>query len=230
MDVQVFGNLPPARGQGKNTRSPVRPFDLALDGERAFVAILTGSEQAFPEHPFTWIARTPPVTPPEENRPHARHRPPRPGLPPPAHHGPPGAERARAAPSCACWRAAGRRPGWRSRRSTGGAGWSRPSSWWRLVVAIVLLATAAVARLAGGAPSAAGGPSPTSAAASSAAGVDARTVVVQPGDTLWSIAAAVAPDADVRITVDQLVAAQRRAARSSPVRSSSSPLEQPDRR
>jgi len=75
-----------------------------------------------------------------------------------------------------------------------------------LVVTFVLLATAAVARLAGGAPSAAGGPSPTSAAASSAAGVAAPTVVVQPGDTLWSIAADVAPDADVRITVDQLVA------------------------
>ena len=74
-------------------------------------------------------------------------------------------------------------------------------------MAFVLLATAAVARLAGGAPSAAGGPSPTSAAASSAAGVAAPpTVVVQPGDTLWSIAADVAPDADVRITVDQLIA------------------------
>ena len=34
----------------------------------------------------------------------------------------------------------------------------------------------------------------------------AATVVVQPGDTLWSIAADVAPDADVRITVDQLIA------------------------
>ena len=74
------------------------------------------------------------------------------------------------------------------------------------VVALVLLATAAVARLAGGAPSAAGGLPPTSAAASSAAGVAAPTVVVQPGDTLWSIAAEVAPDADVRLTVDQLVA------------------------
>jgi LysM repeat protein len=64
-----------------------------------------------------------------------------------------------------------------------------------------------VARIAGGAPSAAGGLSPTSAAASSAAGVAApSTVVVQPGDTLWSIAAEVAPDVDVRITVDQLVA------------------------
>ena len=62
-----------------------------------------------------------------------------------------------------------------------------------------------MARIAGGAPSAAGGLPPTSAAAPSAAGV-APTVVVQPGDTLWTIAADVAPDADVRITVDQLIA------------------------
>jgi len=83
----------------------------------------------------------------------------------------------------------------------------------RIVVALVLsaallLASAAVARLAGGAPSsAAGDPSPTSAAAVSAAGVAAPlTVVVQPGDTLWSIAAAIAPEVDVRVTVDRLVA------------------------
>jgi hypothetical protein len=86
----------------------------------------------------------------------------------------------------------------------------------RLLVAIIavavlaatfLRASAAVARIAGGAPSAAGASSPTSAAASSAAGVAAPpTAVVQPGDTLWSIAAAAAPDVDVRITVDQLVA------------------------
>jgi hypothetical protein len=76
-----------------------------------------------------------------------------------------------------------------------------------LTATFVLLADAALARIAGGAPSAAGGPSPTSAAASGAAGVAAPpTVVVQPGDTLWSIAADVAPGADVRITVDQLVA------------------------
>ena len=75
-----------------------------------------------------------------------------------------------------------------------------------LVVAAILLASAAAARIAGGAPSAAGGQSPTSAVASSAAGVAAPpTIVVQPGDTLWSIAAEVAPEADVRITVDQLV-------------------------
>ena len=72
----------------------------------------------------------------------------------------------------------------------------------RLVVAILaavvlgaayLLVSSALARIAGGAPSsAAGGPSPT--------------VVVQPGDTLWSIAAAAAPDVDVRVTVDRLIA------------------------
>jgi hypothetical protein len=76
-----------------------------------------------------------------------------------------------------------------------------------LVVALTLLAGAALARFAGGAPSAAGGPSPTPAGASGAAGVAAPpTVVVQPGDTLWTIAADVAPGADVRITVDRLVA------------------------
>ena len=74
-----------------------------------------------------------------------------------------------------------------------------------VVVAFVLLATAAVARFAGGAPSAAGGPTPASAAASGAAGAAAPTVVVQPGDTLWSIAADIAPGTDVRVTVDQLV-------------------------
>ena len=80
-----------------------------------------------------------------------------------------------------------------------------------LVAAVVLtslLVSSALARTAGGEPSsAAGAPSPTSAAAASAAGVAApATVVVQPGDTLWTIAAAAAPDVDVRITVDQLVA------------------------
>jgi hypothetical protein len=30
--------------------------------------------------------------------------------------------------------------------------------------------------------------------------------VVQPGDTLWTIAGAVAPDTDLRITVDRLIA------------------------
>jgi Tfp pilus assembly protein FimV len=76
-----------------------------------------------------------------------------------------------------------------------------------LVVGLTLLASAALAGLAGGSPSTAGGPSPTSADASGAAGVAALpTHVVQPGDTLWSIAADVAPDTDVRVTVDRIVA------------------------
>ena len=77
-----------------------------------------------------------------------------------------------------------------------------------VLAAALLLASAAVARIAGGVPSsAAGAPSLTSAAAPSAAEVAApTTAVVQPGDTLWSIAAATAPDVDVRITVDRLIA------------------------
>jgi hypothetical protein len=76
-----------------------------------------------------------------------------------------------------------------------------------VMVLSILLAASAAASIAGGDPSAAGAPSPTSAAATSAAGVAApATVVVQPGDTLWTIAAAAAPGTDVRITVDQLVA------------------------
>lgn len=66
-----------------------------------------------------------------------------------------------------------------------------------LVVAIVLLASAALSRIAGGAPSAAGAPSSPAATSS---------VVVEPGDTLWSIASAIAPDVDVRVTVDRLAA------------------------
>jgi hypothetical protein len=73
------------------------------------------------------------------------------------------------------------------------------------IVSLTLLATAAVTRIADGNPSPAVGElSPTSAAAASAAGVAAPTVVVQPGDTLWTIAAEAAPEADVRITVDRI--------------------------
>jgi hypothetical protein len=82
-----------------------------------------------------------------------------------------------------------------------------------LLAATILLVASAASRIAGGDPSsAAGAPSPTSAAAPSAAGVAApATVVVQPGDTLWTIAAVVAPDVDVRITVDRLIERNGRA-------------------
>jgi hypothetical protein len=66
-----------------------------------------------------------------------------------------------------------------------------------LVVVLVLLAGAISARLAGG-----GHPS-------SAVGAPSRIAsqewVVQPGDTLWSIAAELAPDADPRAVVDRLI-------------------------
>lgn len=62
-----------------------------------------------------------------------------------------------------------------------------------LVALSLLLASAAVAGIAGGDPS-------------SVAGESSPTVVVQPGDTLWTIAAATQPDIDVRVAVDRLVA------------------------
>ena len=72
-----------------------------------------------------------------------------------------------------------------------------------VLIATLLLVAAAVARIAGD-PSPT---SPTSAAAPSAAEVVAPpTVIVEPGDTLWSIAAQVAPGVDVRVVVDRLVA------------------------
>jgi hypothetical protein len=76
-----------------------------------------------------------------------------------------------------------------------------------IVAAIALLVGAVSTRLAdGGHPSSAvGTSSPTSAVALSTAEVAASSWVVAPGDTLWSIAAQVAPHADVRDTVERLV-------------------------
>jgi nucleoid-associated protein YgaU len=63
-----------------------------------------------------------------------------------------------------------------------------------IVIATFLLANAAVARTAGG-----GTPNPV-------AGTSASLVhVVQPGDTLWSIARGLGGDTDVRLVVDQLI-------------------------
>jgi hypothetical protein len=85
-----------------------------------------------------------------------------------------------------------------------------------LVAAATSLANAAVAGIAGDGSSApvAGASSPGSAAASGAAdpaAVAPRVHVVQPGDTLWSVAAATAPDLDVRVAVDRLVELNGRA-------------------
>jgi nucleoid-associated protein YgaU len=64
-----------------------------------------------------------------------------------------------------------------------------------VVVASVVVVLAAVG-FATGRPSGAGSDETRPAAQ--------RTVVVQPGDTLWSIAREVAPDEDVRITVYEI--------------------------
>lgn len=68
-----------------------------------------------------------------------------------------------------------------------------------LVISFVLLANAAVAGIVGG-----GDTAPAADASAPAAAVGA-VYIVQPGDTLWSIAAEVAPGTDVRSTVDHLV-------------------------
>lgn len=61
-------------------------------------------------------------------------------------------------------------------------------------VVVLLLANAVLARSAGG-----GAPAPAAGASSAA------LHVVQPGDTLWSIARQLDPAADVRVVVDRLV-------------------------
>ena len=63
-----------------------------------------------------------------------------------------------------------------------------------VVAALVLLTNAVLVRTAGG-----GSPAPV--AGSSSAAVH----VVQPGETLWSIARSLEPDGDVRLVVDRLV-------------------------
>jgi hypothetical protein len=63
-----------------------------------------------------------------------------------------------------------------------------------VVMALVLLASAVLAGSAGGGP-------PTAAAGTSSEAVH----VVQPGDTIWSIARSLEPAGDVRLVVDQLV-------------------------
>jgi hypothetical protein len=66
-----------------------------------------------------------------------------------------------------------------------------------LVVALVLAVRSVAATLGG---------VPASAPEGNITGPPARVVVVQPGDTVWTIARAVQPDGDVRPLVDSLLA------------------------
>ncbi|MGV3758849.1 MAG: LysM peptidoglycan-binding domain-containing protein [Actinomycetota bacterium] len=90
----------------------------------------------------------------------------------------------------------GRAPGAAARRAT----YRRR----RLAAAALLVAVVTTALLLANAVLAgsAGGGTPTSAAGTAPAAVH----VVQPGDTLWSVARDLDPAGDVRLTVDRLVA------------------------
>jgi hypothetical protein len=85
-----------------------------------------------------------------------------------------------------------------------------PATYWRrrLLVGLLALGVSVVAARAGvalgGSPLAA----PERRPASSAPSDRAATVVVRPGDTLWSIATRLAPGEDPRPLVDELVAAR----------------------
>jgi hypothetical protein len=72
-----------------------------------------------------------------------------------------------------------------------------------LFLALLLLVGGAIAVGRGGLASLA--PAPPAAAAAPAPG--ARTIMVEPGDTIWSIARRLQPTGDLRTLVDRLVAA-----------------------
>jgi hypothetical protein len=79
-----------------------------------------------------------------------------------------------------------------------------PTRYRRRRIALAVLALGAVV-VAGQAGAALGG-SPLTASGRGPTAVSARTIVVQPGDTLWGIAHRLAPGDDPRPIVDQLVA------------------------
>jgi nucleoid-associated protein YgaU len=76
-----------------------------------------------------------------------------------------------------------------------------------LLVALVLAALSLGLALASSQASASTGSAAGARAASAALAGSSETVVVQPGDTLWSIARQVAPNADPRGVVDAIIAA-----------------------
>jgi len=83
-----------------------------------------------------------------------------------------------------------------------------------LLVALVLAALSLGLALASSQASASTGAGAGAGAASAALAGSPQTVVVQPGDTLWSIAQQVAPNADPRGVVDAIIAANHLASAS----------------
>jgi hypothetical protein len=76
-----------------------------------------------------------------------------------------------------------------------------------LLAAFVLVVLSALGTLGGGPRSASERPSVAGPSAASQGRLTASYYVVQPGDTFWSIARRVRPDADPRPLVDKMVAA-----------------------
>lgn len=71
-------------------------------------------------------------------------------------------------------------------------------------IAVVLLALALAVQIVGWVADVEGSPSPEPLDTTPAGLVAGQEYVVQPGDTLWSIAAEIAPDRDPRAVVDAL--------------------------
>ena len=76
----------------------------------------------------------------------------------------------------------------------------------RVLALLVLVACAVGLFLAVRTVTATLGGVPASAPEGPFPGAGARTVIVQPGDTVWSIARAAVPDGDIRGLVDELLA------------------------
>jgi LysM domain len=70
--------------------------------------------------------------------------------------------------------------------------------------ALLTLAAVGAAQVVGPLLGSSGDPSPATASSGSSPPVAGEVYVVQPGDTLWTVAAAVAPDRDPRPVVDRL--------------------------
>src|SRR4051812_31796716 len=79
-----------------------------------------------------------------------------------------------------------------------------PRTYARRRAAAVLLVTGGLLPGRAGLGFLGGGPPPAPEPLSTATPAAARSVVVQPGDTLWSIARRLQPEGDVRVTVQRL--------------------------
>ena len=74
-----------------------------------------------------------------------------------------------------------------------------------VLLTVAVFALISVGRVWAQADSSSGGATPTVASADGSAALGYQNWVVQPGETLWSVASAVAPDTDPRETIASIV-------------------------